>query len=111
AQMDAYDEFDLLAALAYDVTPLTRGQRAARFGETGPDWLVQLPPLPAKVIRAIVRQFERAGTNALEARELWQTPEIRELEGLDALKEAGPPSELLRKTKETLFAADRKCGV
>ena len=105
AQMDAYDEFDVLAALAYRVTPLTREQRAARFGDSGPDWLVQLPPLPAKVIRAIVRQFERAGTHALEARELWQTPEIRELKGLDALKQVGPPSELLRKTKETLFAA------
>ncbi len=63
------------------------------------------PPLPAKVIRAIVRQFERAGTGALEAKELWQTPEIRELKGLDTLKQAGPPGELLRRTKETLFAA------
>ena len=105
AQMDAYDEFDVLAALAYRVTPLTRAERAAQFGDTGPDWLTKLPPLPAKVIRAIVRQFERAGTNALEAKELWRTPEIQELKGLDALKQGGPPAELLRKTKETLFAA------
>ena len=104
AKMEAYDEFDVLAARAYRVTPLTREQRAARFGDSGPDWLVQLPPLPAKVIHAIVRQFERAGTHALEARELWQTPEIRELKGLDTLKQGGPPGELLRKTKETLFA-------
>ncbi len=105
AKMDAYDEFDVLAALAYRVPPLTREQRAARFGDTGPDWLVKMPPLPAKVIRAIVRQFERAGTGALEAKELWQTPEIRELKGLDTLKQGGAPGELLRKTKETLFAA------
>jgi hypothetical protein len=105
AKMDAYDEFDVLAALAYRVPPLTREQRAARFGDTGPDWLVKMPPLPAKVIRAIVRQFERAGTGALEAKELWQTPEIRELKGLDTLKQGGTPGELLRKTKETLFAA------
>ena len=105
AHMDDYDEFDVLAALAYRVTPLTRAQRAARFGDAGPQWLVQLPPLPAKVIRAIVRQFERAGTGALEAKELWQTPEIRDLKGLDTLRQAGQPGELLRQTKETLFAA------
>jgi len=105
AQMDAYDEFDVLAALAYRVPPLTCAERAAKFGETGPAWLIQLPQPTAKVIRAIVRQFERAGTNALEATELWRTPEIRELKGLDALKRGGQPAELLRKTKETLFAA------
>ncbi|HEU5125242.1 MAG TPA: DEAD/DEAH box helicase family protein [Verrucomicrobiae bacterium] len=105
AKMDAYDEFDVLAALAYRVPPLTREQRAARFGDTGPDWLVKMPPLPAKVIRAIVRQFERAGTGALEAKELWQTPEIRDLKGLETLKQGGQPNELLRKTKETLFAS------
>lgn len=105
AKMDAYDEFDVLAALAYSLTPLTREQRAARFGDTGPDWLIKLPPLPAKVIRAIVRQFERDGTGALESGQLWQTPEIRELKGLDALRQGGPPGELLRQTKETLFAA------
>ena len=105
AQMDAYDEFDVLAALAYRVPPLTRAERAAKFGETSPAWLIQLPQPTAKVIRAIVRQFERAGTNALEATELWRTPEIRELEGLAALKQGGQPAELLRKTKETLFAA------
>lgn len=105
ANMDAYDEFDVLAALAYRVQPLTRTQRAAKFGDAGPDWLIQLPQPTAKVIRAIVRQFERAGTSALEATELWRTPEIQELKGLDALKQGGQPAELLRKTKETLFAA------
>ena len=42
--------------------------------------------------------------DALEARELWQPPELRELDGLDALKQGGPPGELMRRTKETLFA-------
>jgi type I restriction enzyme R subunit len=39
AQMDAYDEFDVLAALAYRVPPMTRAERAAKFGDSGPDWL------------------------------------------------------------------------
>lgn len=52
-----------------------------------------------------MKQFENTGTDALEARELWDTPEIKQLRGLAALREGGKPSELLRKTKETLFVA------
>ncbi|HRT04434.1 MAG TPA: DEAD/DEAH box helicase family protein [Kiritimatiellia bacterium] len=105
AEMEAYDDFDVLAALAYGIRPLTRAERAAQFGENGPDWLIRLPQPTAKVIRAIVRQFERAGTAALEAKDLWRTPEIRALKGLQALKQGGSPDELVRKTKETIFAA------
>jgi type I restriction enzyme R subunit len=104
-ELQNYDEFDVLAALAYGIQPLTRQQRAARFGDTGPDWLIRLPQPSAKVIRAIVRQFEQSGTGALEAPDLWRTPEMQELRGLDALRQGGPPADLLRKTKETLFAA------
>jgi type I restriction enzyme R subunit len=103
AHMEAYDEFDVLAALAYRVPPLTRAQRAAKFGDTGPAWLIQLPQPTAKVIRKIVKQFEKAGTGALETGQLWST--IGEPNALATLREGGPPAELLRKTKETLFAA------
>jgi len=105
ANMDAYDEFDVLAALAYRVQPMTRAERAAKFGDGSPEWLVRLPQPAAKVIRAIVRQFEKAGTGALEATELWRTPEVKEMKGLEALKQGGKPADLLRKTKETLFTA------
>ena len=105
AELQTYDEFDVLAALAYGIQPLTRQQRAARFGDGAPAWLVQLPQPSAKVIRAIVRQFEQSGTPALEAQDLWRTPEMRELKGLEALRQGGQPADLLRKTKETLFAA------
>jgi len=105
AQMEEYDEFDVLAALAYGIQPLTRTQRAAQFDGEHPAWLVQLPPPTAKVIRAIVRQFERAGTDGLDSNQLWQTPELRPLKPVAVLKQAGNPAELLRKTKETLFAA------
>ncbi len=70
AHMEAYDEFDVLAALAYHVQPLTRAQRAAKFGDTGPAWLVQLPQPTAKVIRKIVKQFEKAGTGVFDTVEL-----------------------------------------
>ena len=65
ADMEAFDEFDILAALAYGLQPMTRAQRAAKFGDTGPAWLIPLPQPTAKVIRKIVKQFEKAGTGAL----------------------------------------------
>src|SRR6185437_7836426 len=73
AKMDAYDLFDVIAAVAYGVKPLTRCERAAQFGQDGhgPKWLVKLPQPSVKVIRAIARQFEKAGTDALETDQLW----------------------------------------
>jgi len=103
AGMEAFDEFDILAALAYGVTPMTRAERAAKFDDTGPAWLIQLPQPTAKVIRKIVAQFEKAGTDALETGQLWST--IEEPNALETLRQGGQPAELLRKTKETLFAA------
>jgi type I restriction enzyme R subunit len=105
ANMDAYDLFDVIAAVAYGITPRTRSDRAARFTDDSPDWIIHLPPPSVKVLRAIVRQFERAGTEGLETNELWQTSEIRELNGLKALRQGGDPAELMHKLKETIFAA------
>jgi type I restriction enzyme R subunit len=104
-QMDDYDLFDVIAAVAYGVKPRTRVERAARLDGHAPDWLAQLPPPAAKVIRAIARQFERAGTDALETDQLWNAGEVRAAHGLKALKQGGDPSKLLRQTKETLFEA------
>ena len=103
--MDDYDLFDVIAAVAYGVKPRTRAERAARLNTAAPEWLDRLPPPAAKVIRAIARQFERAGTDALETQELWNTGEVRAARGMTALKLGGEPNALLRKTKETIFAA------
>lgn len=106
AHMDDYDLFDVLAAVTYGVKPRTRAERAAQLdGATGPGWLVKLPQPTVKVIRAIARQFKKAGTDALETQELWNAGEVKDAKGLAALREGGNPAELLRKTKETLFAA------
>ena len=72
ADAEEYDLFDILAALAYGITPRTRHTRAEQF-DGGPGWLIRLPQPATKVIRAIVKQFENAGTDALEATELWET--------------------------------------
>lgn len=105
-RMDDYDLFDVIAAVTYGIKPKTRAERAAQLdGAAAPDWLIQLPQPAAKVIRAIARQFERAGTEALETQELWNAGEVRAVRGLTALKQGGEPSALLRKTKELIFAA------
>ena len=84
---------------------LTRAERAAKFESATPSWLIQLPQPSAKVIKAIVKQFEKAGTESLETTELWQAPEVRAAQGLAALRQGGDAGELLRRTKETLFVA------
>ncbi len=106
AGMDDYDLFDVIAAVTYGVKPRTRAERAAQLDSaTAPPWLIQLPQPAAKVIRAIARQFERAGTDALETDQLWSAGEVKAAKGLAALKQGGDPAKLLRQTKETLFAA------
>lgn len=107
AQMDAYDLFDVIAAVTYGVKPLTRAERTAKLGSDGhgPDWLIRLPQPSVRAIRAIARQFERAGTDALETDQLWSAGEVKAAKGLSALKQGGDPAKLLRQTKETLFAA------
>ena len=105
AHMDDYDLFDVIAAVTYGVKPKTRAARAAQLDNLATGWLLQLPPPAVKVIRAIARQFERAGTDALETDQLWNAGEVRAAKGLSALKQGGDPARLLRQTKETLFAA------
>ena len=102
--MDDYDLFDVIAAVAYGIEPLTRRERAARFGDSPPDWMLTLPQPTTRVLKAVVRQFERAGTEALETGELWNVDEVRQAKGLSALRLGGNPAELMRRTKETLFA-------
>ncbi|MGB8170330.1 MAG: hypothetical protein WCF18_22700, partial [Chthoniobacteraceae bacterium] len=68
-------------------------------------WLIHLPQPAAKVIRAIARQFERAGTDGLETTELWQSDDVKHTAGLAGLREGGDPAELIQRTKETLFVA------
>jgi len=56
-----------------------------------------------KVIRKIVKPFEKAGTGVLEAGQLWKA--IDEPKALETLRQGGQPAELLRLTKQTLLAA------
>ena len=59
----------------------------------------------AATVRAIAAQFARGGTDDLENPAIFQTPEVRQAGGLDALKAIGKPADVLYKTKERMFAA------
>jgi type I restriction enzyme R subunit len=105
ADMDAYDLFDVIAAAAYGIEPMTRADRVARFGPPGPAWLADLPAPTERVIQAVARQFEKAGTEALETNELWNVDEVKREKAIAALRQGGDPAELMQKTKEEIFAA------
>jgi len=103
--MQGYDLYDVLAELGYGLNPLTRPARADAFAYKHGAWLSGLPKPTASTIRAIASQFSRAGTEGLESRELFRTPEVLAAGGLAALKALGKPAEVLMETKRRMFAA------
>lgn len=103
--MQEYDLYDVLAELGYGLAPKTRGERADAFTYKHADWLAKMPPQAAATVRAIAAQFAKAGTDGLENREVFQTPEVIRAGGLKALKLVGRPANVLRETKERMFAA------
>jgi len=56
-------------------------------------------------LKALAAQFAKGGTEGLENPEVFRTPKVRQAGGLQALKVIGQPAEILRETKERLFAA------
>lgn len=104
-EKEEYDLYDVLAELGWGMNPRTRHDRALAFTYKHEDWLNALSADAGATIKAIARQFERGGTEGLENPQIFQTPEVKTAGGLDALKQAGNPAELLHETKERMFAA------
>ncbi len=104
-EMEAYDLYDVLVGAAYGSMARTRSDRADAFGYKNTRWLTDLPPQATAVIRAVARQFEMGGTEGLENKEIFRTPEVTKAGGLVGLKVAGNPAELLKETKARMFAA------
>jgi type I restriction enzyme R subunit len=100
-----YDLYDVLAELGWGMNPRSRHERAMAFTYKHEEWINSLSKPAAATIRAIASQFERGGTDGLENPQIFQTPEVKAAGGLNALKEAGIPSELLTETKTRMFAA------
>ena len=100
-----YDLYDVLAELGWGMSPRTRHDRALAFAYKHEDWLNALPPPARATLRAIAGQFERGGTDELENPHIFQLAEVNRAGGLAALRTAGNPADLLRETKERMFAA------
>jgi type I restriction enzyme, R subunit len=99
------DLYDVLADLAYGLAPKTRAERADAFAYKHAAWLAELPSSTAGTLRALVEQFARGGTDALENGLVFETPEVMRAGGLAALRALGRPADVLRETKERMFAA------
>ena len=103
--MRDFDLYDVLGELGYGLAPKTRGERTEAFVYKHAAWLSGMPRAGAAAIRAIAAQFSRAGTEGLENPEIFQTPEVARAGGLGALKMLGRPADVLKDTKERMFAA------
>ncbi len=104
-RLEDMTEYDLYDVLGYGLNPRTRSGRADAFTYKHAAWLDGLPPKGAATLKALAAQFARAGTEGLENPEVLQTPEVARAGGLAALKTLGKPADVLRETKERMFAA------
>ena len=103
--MNDYDLYDVLADLAYGLSPRTRENRTLAFRYKHSTWLADMPAAAGDAIKAIADQFSISGTEGLENPHIWQVPEVVAAGGLKALAAAGEPRIILRETKERMFAA------
>lgn len=105
ADMQEFDLYDVLADLGYGMAPRTRADRADAFTYKNEQWLSAIPANAAATVKAIASQFARGGTDGLENPKVFEVPEVVNVGGLEALKAVGKPADVLRETKERMFAA------
>lgn len=103
--MADYDLYDVLADLGYGLAPHTRVQRADAFRYKHGAWLAGLPPPTAATLDALAGRFARNGTEELENKRVFETPEVMRAGGLRALAQLGKPADVLRETKLRIFSA------
>ncbi len=105
SDMQDFDLYDVLADLGYGMAPRKRTERAEAFNYKNEKWLSGIPAGAAATVKAIASQFARAGTEGLENPQVFEVPEVAKVGGLNALKALGKPAEVLKETKERMFAA------
>jgi type I restriction enzyme R subunit len=103
--MEAYDLYDVLAEVGYGMAPRTRAERVDAFSYKHEGWLAELPSQTRDALRALVAQFARAGTDALESPQVFETAEVRRAGGVAALRQMGRPAEVLQDAKRRMFSA------
>ncbi|MDO9575126.1 MAG: DEAD/DEAH box helicase family protein [bacterium] len=99
-----YDLYDVLAEIGFGAAPKSRKERVSAFQYKHDTWLENLPSKTVNTLFALVRQFEKGGTEELENPHVFNTPDVIEAGGLEALKVLGNPEDIINKTKERLFA-------
>jgi type I restriction enzyme R subunit len=103
--MTDYDLYDVLGELGYGLNARTCPERAAAFGYKHADWLKSLPPAASETLQTLAAQFAHGGTDALENPHVFEMSDVRGAGGLAALRVIGNPADVLRETKERIFAA------
>ncbi len=103
--MSDYDLYDVLGELGYGLNPRTSPERADAFGYKHADWLKTLPPATSETLRKLASHFAHGGTDALENPHVFEMSDVRAAGGLTALRVIGNPADVLRETKERIFAA------
>jgi type I restriction enzyme R subunit len=104
-EMEDYDLFDVLGDLGYGISPHTRAERGDAFVYKNGPWLNGLPIAASATVKALVRQFQRGGTEELEDPRVLDTPEVVAAGGFKALSDAGDPKAILHQTRERVFVA------
>ena len=102
---EEYDLFDVLAEVGYGQSPKTRIERAEAFEYKNGEWLSTLPDRTQGAVLAIASQFSKGGTDDLESRQIFNTPEVSAAGGISALREYGPPAQTVTETKRRMFTA------
>jgi type I restriction enzyme R subunit len=103
--MTDYDLYDVLGELGYGLSPRTCIERAEAFGYKHADWLKSLPSAASETLQTLADQFAHGGTDALENPHVFEMSDVRGAGGLAALRVIGNPADVLRETKERIFAA------
>ena len=103
--MTDYDLYDVLGELGYGLNPRTCPERAEAFGYKHADWLKSLAAAASETLRGLAAQFAHGGTDALENPHVFEMSDVRAAGGLPALRIIGNPADVLRETKERIFAA------
>ena len=102
--MTDYDLYDVLGELGYGLSPRTCVERAEAFEYKHERWLESLPPATSNTLRELAKQFAHGGIDALESPHVFEMSGVQAAGGLAALRVIGNPAQVLRETKERIFA-------
>jgi len=97
------DDYDVLMEIGYGLPPKSRQERAEALTYKHRGWLDGMPDEARRVVIALVDQFVRGGTTALENPQVFRLPEVARAGGVKALQALGNPREIIEEMKRRLF--------